>query len=179
MSSHKLRHTLAVAAMMLFLITLTSAAHGLCVTRGDSARDFALTDLDGDRVALSDYDGKVVMMVFWASWCSRCREEMAFLKDLSQRLKQDVVVLAINQETENAQQEHLDRLRASVAEMGLEFSVLLDTELDVWGAYCVNALPTSIIVGRGGEVAFAEPNYYWASPDNLTAALRALDAIDN
>lgn len=177
MGSNHLRHILAVVAVGMCLVTVTTTAHSLCVTPGDSARDFTLIDLDGDRVALSDYDGKVVMMVFWATWCSRCQEEMAFLKGLSPRLKQDVVVLAINQETENAQQEGLDRLRAAVDEMGLEFQVLLDTELAVWGEYCVNALPTSIIVDRGGDVVFSEPNYYWASPDNLTAALRGLNAL--
>jgi len=133
--------------------------------------------MDGKQVTLADYEGKVVMMVFWASWCSRCREEMAFLQDLSGRLSDDTVVLAINQETENVDPEHLARLREDVTTMGLEFPVLLDTELEVWGEYCVNALPTNIIIDRDGQVAFAEPNYYWASQDQLTAALRDLDAL--
>ncbi|MDF1555081.1 MAG: TlpA disulfide reductase family protein [Deferrisomatales bacterium] len=178
MQSRALRHALATLAAALCLLSLTAdAAHSLCTQPGDHARDFTLTDLQGNPVALSDYDGKVVMMVFWASWCSRCREEMEFLQDLSSRLADDVVVLAINQETENVDPAHLEKLRADVAQMGLEFPVLLDTDLQVWGAYCVNALPTSIIVGRQGQIAFAEPNYYWASQDNLTAALRDLDAL--
>jgi thiol-disulfide isomerase/thioredoxin len=85
-------------------------------------------------VALADYEGEVVMMVCWASWCSRCREEMAFLQDRSGRLSDDTVVLAINQETEDADPEHLARLQEEVTTMGLEFPVLLDTELDVWAS---------------------------------------------
>ena len=172
------RSALVHLAAALCLLSLTAgAAHSLCTNPGDPARDFTLTDLKGNEVALSAYDGKVVLMVFWASWCSRCLEEMEFLQALSSRLADDVVVLAINQETENVEPAQLEKLRADVGKMGLEFPVLLDTDLQVWGAYCVNALPTSIIVGRQGEIAFAEPNYYWASQENLTAALRDIDAL--
>jgi peroxiredoxin len=172
------RRAMITLAASLCLLTLTAgAAHSLCTVPGKEARDFTLTDLQGRDVALSAYDGKVVLMVFWSSWCSRCREEMEFLQDLSARLTDDVVVLAINQETENADPAQLEKLRADVSQMGLQFPVLLDTELEVWGAYCVNALPTNIIVGRQGEIAFAEPNYYWASEDNLVAALRGLGAL--
>jgi hypothetical protein len=47
------------------------------------------------------------------------------------------------------------------------------------GEYGVNALPTNIIIDSDGGIAFAEPNYDWASQDQLTAALRDLDALDD
>ena len=87
------------------------------------------------------------------------------------------MVLAINQETENVDPSHQAELRAHVEQMGLPFPILLDSELQVWGQYCVNALPSSVILGRGGEIAFAEPNYYWASQDNLISALSDLNAL--
>jgi thiol-disulfide isomerase/thioredoxin len=116
-------------------------------------------------------------MAFWASWCSRCLEELTFLQELNADLSDDIVVLAINQETQNLSATHVEQLKQQAAELGVEYPIVLDRDLDVWSAYCINALPTSVILDRKGVIRFAEPNYYWASKKKITKVLLELGVL--
>lgn len=62
-------------------------------SKGQPAPDFILEGLNGDYVALSDYRGKVVYLVFWASWCRPCLQQIKYIKEIDERLASDEVVL--------------------------------------------------------------------------------------
>lgn len=168
------------AAVLGFLVLVycgalrADSANALCVDEGKPAPDFSLEDLNGKRVTLSELKGKVVLLAFWASWCPRCMEELAFLQGLYTGFEKDLTVLAINQETQNLSASHVAKLKDEIANFGIQFPVLLDRNLDVWKLYCINALPTSIILDREGVVRFAEPNYYWASQKKIKTILLEL-----
>jgi peroxiredoxin len=149
-------------------------AAALCLEMDTVAPDFTIEDINGNPVTLSDQRGKVVFIAFWASWCPRCMEELAFLQGLYTGMSKDLVVLAINQETQNLSTAHVAKLRSEINELGIEFPVLLDRDLEVWKAYCINALPTSVIVDREGKVRFVEPNYYWASQKKIRSVFKEL-----
>lgn len=163
-------------AVIAFALTFTAAApsNALTVKDGDAAPDFEITKIDGGKTKLSSYKGKVVLLAFWASWCPRCMEELAFLQGLYTAYSDKLTVLAVNQDTKNLSEAHLSKLKETVKEMGLSFPVLIDLEFDAWQKYGINALPTSIIVDPGGKVAFAEPNYYWASQKKIKNILAGM-----
>ncbi len=165
-----------IGALTALLVVIAGAvpAWSLCLERGQAVPNFTLEDIDGNPVSLSSFRGKVVLLAFWASWCPRCMEELAFLQGLSTGLASDLVVLAINQETQNLSPTHVARLRKEIQDLGIEFPVLLDKNLDVWKMFCINALPTSVILDREGKVRFAEPNYYWASQKKIRKVLDEL-----
>src|SRR5512138_1976990 len=98
----------------------------LCLDEGKVAADFTLTDLEGREFQLSSARGKVVLLAFWASWCPRCMEELAFLQGLYTGREKDLVVLAINQETQNLSATHVAKLKEETTTLGIQFPILLD-----------------------------------------------------
>lgn len=166
--------TIRLAALVLaFLTILPLSASALCVDIGKSVRDVTLPTIDGQNVAISSYRGKIVLLAFWASWCPRCNEELTFLQGIY-KSSPDIAVLAINQESQNISKAHIERIRNTLKEWKIDFPVLVDRNLDAWNGFCINALPTSIIIDPRGKVRFAEPNYYWATQDKIADIIREI-----
>jgi peroxiredoxin len=114
---------------------------------GDLAPDFELVDLDDSAVALADFRGQVVLLNFWAVWCTYCRAEFPVLQAFYERHQNDgFVVLAINI------QERKELVAEYVGETGLTFPVLLDRRGEVTARYRVRGLPTSFLVDREGRI---------------------------
>ena len=167
------RNLAVLLAAVLVVLSFASVGRALTVKDGEAAPDFEISKLEGGKAKLSSYKGKVVLLAFWASWCPRCLEELAFLQGLYTGNKDKLTVLAINQDTKNLSETHLAKLKEMVAEIGVTFPILIDLDFDVWQRYGINALPTSIIVDKDGKVLFAEPNYYWASQKKIKGILAA------
>jgi peroxiredoxin len=61
------------------------------------APDFTLPDLEGNRLTLSDFKGKVIILNFWATWCPPCREEIPDFVELYEEYKDDgLVIIGVN-----------------------------------------------------------------------------------
>ena len=159
--------TIRFTALALALFALLPvAASALCVEIGKPLSDATLPTIDGQDAALSSFRGKIVLLAFWASWCPRCIEELTFLQGIY-KSSPDITVLAINQESQNISRAHIERIRKTLKESKIDFPVLIDRNLDAWNTFCINALPTSIIIDPKGKIRFAEPNYYWATQDKI------------
>ena len=109
-----------------------------------------LSDVAGSAHRLADYRGKVVLLNFWATWCRPCREEMPSMSELKKKLAgRPFVVLAVNVD------EPESRVRRFLAEVPLDFPVLLDPEKRVTTAWNVRILPASFLISRNGSVRYA------------------------
>lgn len=112
---------------------------------GNPAPDFALQDLDGRTVRLSDLRGKAVLINFWATWCPPCREEMPDLERAYGKYRdQGVVFLGIDQG------ESADTVRRFVQRYNYSWTFLLDSDLKVSNSYRASAIPMSFFVDREG-----------------------------
>ena len=61
--------------------------------------DFTLMDLDGNEISLSDFNGKVLILNFWATWCSPCREEIPdFVEVYNEYESKDVQFIGVSNE---------------------------------------------------------------------------------
>ena len=116
-------------------------------SKGDTAYDFYLEDMDGNFVSLSDFRGKKVFLNFWASWCPPCRVEMPHLQEFAEE-NEDVVVLGVNV---TSSESSLDNVKGFVDEFGLTFPNLYGTD-DIANLYDVEFLPTSYFIDSNGVV---------------------------
>lgn len=111
------------------------------------ATDFTLKDLDNKRISLKNYRGKVVMLNFWATWCTPCRLEMPSMEKLHRQFKdKGFIVLAV------AAGEKAEGVTAFVKEYHITFSALLDTDQEVAEGYKVWALPTTYFINAEGKI---------------------------
>jgi len=116
------------------------------------APDFSLTGMDGETYTLSDFQGKKVMVNFWATWCPYCVQEMPDLTKLAQEYSDDLVVLAINvDESESKIQGFLDD------NPEIDLNILLDPKAKTAGTYGANALPLTIGINSDGSVETGYP----------------------
>ncbi len=160
-------------SILLVALLFPGISQALCIDVGAEFPDISLPTIDGKTVSIKDFRGKIVLLAFWASWCPRCREELIFLEGIY-RSNPDVVVLAVNQESQNLSNTHLENLKKLLEEWRIDYPVLLDRDLKAWSALCINALPTSVILDKKGMVRFAEPNYYWESQEKIGKVLQEL-----
>lgn len=112
------------------------------------AYDFKLNSLMGEEVSLSHYkDKKVVVLVFWTTWCPYCREALRSLRsDFKSFEDMGVELLAINVgESES-------RVKKFAQDLNLNFQVLLDQDSSVADHYDLLGVPTYVIINKSGRV---------------------------
>ena len=120
---------------------------------GFSAPNFSLDvlteDGSGEKISLTDYRGQVVMINFWATWCSPCREEMPAMQAVYDDYQDDgLIVLAVNT---TFQDNELD-VKDFVREFNLSFPVLFDRSGDVSQQYQLRGLPSTYFVDQRGII---------------------------
>jgi peroxiredoxin len=127
------------------------------------APEFALPSLDIKTISLSDYDGKVIVLNFWATFCAPCREEMPALQTLWTHHKSSglvVLAVAIDQGDPDTVHNYINNIRT-------DFPVVIDTK-NIRKQYEVQVLPTSYIIGRDGKfIAKIIGSRDWSSNSSL------------
>jgi thiol-disulfide isomerase/thioredoxin len=134
---------------------------------GAAAPEFVLRNLEGNEVRLSDLQGRVVVLDFWASWCGPCREAMPVMELLYRRFKDNgLVVLAIDDEDSKAQS-------AFLTKFGYSFGSLVDPQKRVENLYKVGGIPTTVLIDKKGTIRMYDVGEatYESLWDALTKAL--------
>jgi len=116
--------------------------------QGVMAPDFTVYDLKGNEVKLSDYQGKPIVLNFWASWCGPCQMEMPDFNEKHLEQGETVTFLMVNM-TDGAR-ETVEGASRFVSEKGYSFPVFFDTGMDAAAAYGVNSLPTTYFIDADG-----------------------------
>jgi peroxiredoxin len=116
---------------------------------GKPAPDFALTDITGKEHKLSDYRGRNVLIVFWATWCRPCHMEIPHLIELRETVgEDDLAMLAISNERP-------DLVRGFVAQARINYTSLIDRG-SLPGPYnAVRAIPSSFFIDPAGRIKLA------------------------
>jgi peroxiredoxin len=113
---------------------------------GAYAPDFTLESVSGEEIQLSDYQGQVILVNFWAVWCPPCRQEMPAIQTAANEYGEELVVLMIN--AGDAKDDAIAFLDA----YGFSFQALLDAGYKVNDQYRVRGLPTTFFIDGDGII---------------------------
>lgn len=125
----------------------TSGAESTPIQEGDSYRDFTAPLADGGTITLSDYEGKVILLNFWATWCKPCVGEMPAFPRLVEKYGDQLALIAVNcGEDEETVQSFLSKNDYS-------FPVVLDAGGEVSALYPTDGIPYTLIIAPDGTVS--------------------------
>ena len=148
----------------------SSAATGTGLAIGDQAPPFELPDVHGVRTrSLEAYEGNVVLVNFWASWCMPCQMEMPELEALWTRYQDQgftIIGISVDEDQRDAAV-FLDTVPVS-------FPVAWDQAGEAGQLYRVQSLPRSVLVDRQGRVRGRYDGFDTATFDSLTREVAGL-----
>jgi len=119
--------------------------------RGDQRADLSLPDPEGKPRRLSEWDGQVVLVNFWATWCGPCRQEMPLLDHAGTTWAEKglrVVGVAIDDP---------DAVRTFLKDNPVRYPILVDDDSNGADPSLIfgdtrGVLPFSVLIGRDGRV---------------------------
>ena len=115
---------------------------------GSLAPDFVLETAEGVSVGLKDFQGDVVLLNFWATWCAPCRIEMPLLESTFNTHRDlGLTILGIDFD------ESAELVTAFGKELGLSFPLLLDPGGRIQELYKVRGYPTTVVLDREGRIS--------------------------
>jgi cytochrome c biogenesis protein CcmG/thiol:disulfide interchange protein DsbE len=115
---------------------------------------------------LKAYQGKVVYLDFWASWCGPCRKSFPFLDGLQRKYGKDgLVVIAVNVDTERALATEFLR------EVPVGFKVVYDPKGALASQWQLLGMPSSFVIGRDGQVRGKHTGFRSADQAVLESAI--------
>ncbi len=118
--------------------------------RSRKPKDFTLIDQERKEVSLSEFYGKPMVLVFWASWCSPCKEELPSIEAAYQKYQEKVHFLAINMTSWG--EETIENANHLINEKNYHFPVYFDLNASVEKAYQINYIPQIRFLNKDGSV---------------------------
>ncbi|TYR35824.1 AhpC/TSA family protein [Sphingobacterium phlebotomi] len=117
------------------------------LTTGKDAPHFELKDNNDKVVSLSDFEGELIVLDFWGTWCSPCLDEIPKLKSFYENNKKDIVLIGI------ACNEEKDEWNAAIKNYGLEWPQLINSDKnDVAVMYGIGTYPTKIVIDKNLKI---------------------------
>ena len=148
-------------AVILAIVVVTAAwlSRGRIkpVLAGEPAPDFVVQDPAGNQVSLETYEGKVILLNVWATWCGPCEEEMPSMERLYQRFSRDEFeIVAISIDAPSGQFDAAGRPGgdpvAFAEGLGTTFPILLNPSGDIQRTYQTTGVPESFLIGTDGII---------------------------
>lgn len=113
------------------------------------APDFTVYDADGNEVHLSDFQGKPVVLNFWATWCTYCKMHLPVFEDAYQTYGEDIHFLMVN--LTDGSRETVESASSYIEENSYSFPVYYDTSYGAAIAYGTSSIPVTYFIDAEGH----------------------------
>jgi thiol-disulfide isomerase/thioredoxin len=151
MKSFAVRYLVAAGVAFAILSAASTAARAGDIARErTAAADFTLTDSSGASVKLSSYKGKVVVLDFWATWCTGCKVEIPWYMEFQKKYQpKGLATIGVAMDEDGWK-----RVRPYLAQHPINYPIVIGDERFA-ALYRVTALPVTLLIDRNGKIADA------------------------
>jgi thiol-disulfide isomerase/thioredoxin len=159
-----MRISLVVLAVVLFVGSTATALQA-----GDTPPPIDMPDLAGKKVDLDQLKGKVVLVDFWASWCSPCKQEIPVLESLHKKyVERGLVIVGIN--IDNNPKKMNNFLKGTP----VSFRIVHDPKTKIAQRYEPSTMPSSYFIGRGGNLRYVHEGFRKKDGGEIEERIKAL-----
>lgn len=139
----------------------------------DTATEFKVEMINGEKINLSDLKGKVVLLNYWATWCAPCLMEFAeFPEKILEPFKNEnfiLIAISIGESKEKVQQK-MDKMK----KYGVDFNVGIDPTKEIWDKYATGAIPKSFLINQNGIIKYISIGNSEGNVDKLAKEIKGL-----
>lgn len=114
------------------------------------AKDITITNNNGEKVKLSDYYGKPIIVNFWASWCGPCKAELPEFEEAYKQYGEGIEFLMVN--LVDGYDETVEKSKQFIKENNYEFPVYFDTEYSAANTYNLYSIPQTLFIDKEGNI---------------------------
>ncbi len=114
--------------------------------------DFQLENLNGEQVFLKNYQGKVILLDFWATWCPPCRQAIPHLINLYEKFgNKNFIIFGVGFDEK-------EKLIEMKKEMNIKYPILIGNN-EIAKYYQVQAIPTLVLLDKKGKIYYREVGF--------------------
>lgn len=152
-----------IFTLLCAMLALGPVQKAIAAEAGNKAPDCTLASIgDGKSYNLQQFQGKVLYIDFWASWCPPCLKSFPFLNELEQNLKdRGLQVIAINMD------ESAEDAKAFLAKTPAQFIVAADSNEQCARSFDVKAMPSSYLIDRNGVIRHVQLGFRQGEAEEL------------
>lgn len=149
MKKIQIRYIFFVLVMALVSFSACSRVNEQAKSIDNTAADFTLERIDGEKIVLSEIlKSKNAILVFWATWCPHCREEIPHIEKFYKENKDKTEVLGINVK------ESRTKVEKFISKKDITYPIVLDSDGKVASLYNVRGIPTIVAISREGKIIY-------------------------
>ena len=165
---NSLQKTICYLSLIIFIALLGCSGKSGKQADVVSLEKVKLKDLNNQPIDLTRYKNKIVFINFWATWCRPCIEEMPSIDRAQTKLQNENIEFLV------ASNEALDRIQSFIKNHDLKLNYV---KLENLEELKIQALPTTFIFDREGELVFSETGYrQWDDPENIDMITKIINS---
>lgn len=139
-------HSIGVVALLV-LLRLCGPTYCNAIDLGEEVPNISITSAEGSTVPLMQYQGKIVYLDFWATWCAACQRSLPWMQELQEQYGDaGFQIVAVN--VDEDQEEAIKFLGGSYGKLVVGY----DPSGSTPEQFGVTAMPSSFLIGRDGKL---------------------------